>query len=502
MFFGGLGFAVIAALAAATQCPMDYARHVDPATDTALFVSCMMFWEGRILDAAYWEEQGLTRDGCFVYPNGALGPPHLFSAPSKESLHLGVLARALSGDLGALTFVVARRCDETGSLETCQALAGRSGRSEAMDQLERKVAALERFNKEFPGYGGFLPWFTVNASGSLVPLGGWEQRIPALDNGEMIWGLIAAAEALTDDKSGLGARVEALIAVLATNAKAAFYEGMGRVRAVSRVVNPNAQQPTASNFASDGAGYLVDPYEGELFTQFLCLFGAGVTAEEAEPMWVVKRLMLREVTVSGGSVQRGWWFSSHEQWKYLFAPYRDVAINWQLFVNGEMARTQHSRALGIGGLFASVNNVTLPWARFSPAYYSANGVSELAFQASDCCGTTVTPYASFSVMLANQTAGLAWWASVASASRLQSRFGSLESVLTDGSLYCPLVTWDAKVTSVLAALGGAVDLCRSYLQRRGVYDAFANRVQHEWSLAFPNVSSGGLSFALPNAPMK
>ncbi len=497
MFSAVLGLLYIA-VAAATQCPMDFARHVDPLADAALFVSCMAFWEGRILEAAYWEEQGLTRDGAFVHANGTLGTPHLFSAPSKESLHLGVLARALSGDMAALTFVVARRCDAGGSLEACQALAKQSGRGEALEQLARKVTALERFDEEFPGYGGFLPWFAVNASGSVVPLGGWEQRIPALDNGEMIWGLIAVAEALSGDGGELRDRVEALIAGLAATAKAAFYDGLGRVRAVSRVMDPSAQRPTASNFASDGAGYLVDPYEGELFTQFLCLFGADVTADEVELMWLAKRAMLREASFAGGSVQRGWWFSSHEQWKYLFAPYRDVPLNWHLFVNGEMARTQHSRQLGFDGLFASVNNVTLPSSPFAPAYYAANGVSQLAFVASDCCGTTVTPYASFSVMLANQTVGLAWWASVAAAARMQSPFGTMESVLTDGSLYCPLVTWDAKVTSVLAAFGGAVDLCRAYLQRRNVYDVFASRVQHEWGLAFRSVSTGSLSFAMPS----
>ena len=494
MFFFAAAFVV---LAAGTLCPVDFANRIDPAADAALFVSCMAFWEGRILGAAYWDEQGLTRDGSFLYANGTLGPAHLFSAPSKESLHLGVLARALAGNVDALTFVVARDCDENGPLEACQALAKQAGRAEALRQLAAKVASLERFGREFPGYGGFLPWFTVNASGSLVPLLDWEQRIPALDNGEMIWGLVAVAQALVGgSESDLRARVEALIGGLAATAKAAFYDGFGRVRAVSRVKDPSARHPTASNFGIDGAGYLADPYEGELFTQFLVLFGAGVTPAESELMWLVKRALLKEIVFAGGSVQRGWWFSSHEQWKYLLMPYRDVAVNWQLFVNGEMARTMHSQS--VGGLFASVNNVTLTSDPFAPAYYSANGVSQLAFQASDCCGTTATPYASFSVMLANQTVGLAWWANMAGAPHMHSRFGSLESVLTDGSLYCPLLTWDAKVTSFLAALGGTVDLSRAYLQRQNVYSAFVSRVEHEWSRVFPGATVGTLAFVLPS----
>lgn len=492
---------VLCAAAIATCCPVDFAQHIDPATDTEQFVSCMAFFEGRMLSAAYWPEQGLTRDGNFIYPNGTLGPGHMFSAPSKESLHLGVQARALAGNLDALTFVVAPQCallPPLSSLEQCQSLAKQEGRATALDQLDRKLSSLERFNEQFPGYGGFLPWFSL-VNGSIAPVNGWEQRIPALDNGEMIWALVAVSEALADDPeyAAITKRVAALLDRFAETAKLAFYEGGGRVRSVSRVLHPQASHLTSDDFTGEeGSGYLSDPYEGELFVQFLVLLAKNVSDDEKDSIWRQKRAMLQSVSFEGATLQRGWWFSSHEQWKYLLLPYSDVAANWAVFVNGEMARTIKSAHLA--GLFASVNNVTKAVDAFSPAYYSANGISDFAFTASDCCGTTVTPYASFSVMLANLTAGLSWWANVAAAPHMHSQYGSLESTLTDGSQYCPLLTWDAKVTSFLAALGGTVDLNRAYLKRQNVYEAFASRVEREWSAVFPNPQRGGLSFVLPS----
>lgn len=41
-------------------------------------------------------------------------------------------------------------------------------------------------------------------------------------------------------------------------------------------------------------------------------------------------------------VQRGFWFSAHENWKLAFLPYFDVDIAFSVFNNCERARTVHS----------------------------------------------------------------------------------------------------------------------------------------------------------------
>lgn len=126
-----------------------------------------------------------------------------------------------------------------------------------------------------------------------------------------------------------------------------------------------------------------------------------LSGTELRQLWLNKRIKLQRATYkptgattgSAVAVQRGWWFSAHEQWKYLLLPYSDSVVNWRVFVNGERARTQHSAQQRIPGMFASVTNVTANGA--TPAsswqYLSAAGVQQVAFlNVTD--HTVVTPY--------------------------------------------------------------------------------------------------------------
>jgi|JI61114C2RNA_FD_contig_21_15356626_length_513_multi_3_in_0_out_0_1 hypothetical protein len=86
----------------------------------------------------------MTFDGQRVdYESGELipGEKHYFSASSKESLHVALLAKVFEGN-------------PTASLIY--------NLSEAVDIIGKKVNSLELFNKTFPGFGGFLPWFALN----------------------------------------------------------------------------------------------------------------------------------------------------------------------------------------------------------------------------------------------------------------------------------------------------------------------------------------------------
>ena len=166
----------------------------------------------------------------------------------------------------------------------------------------------------------------------------------------------------------------------------------GWIRAVTEIKDPQAT-PTPSNYRTSGTGYLDDPYEGELMTDFVYLFGNApnavappLTAADLNQLWLNKRAKLqaaRLTTPSSGDivVQRGWWFSAHEQWKYLMLPYHLSDINYRVFVNGERARSWNSALKKVPGMFASVTNVTVnsngvgPW-----QYLSACGVQEVAFE--------------------------------------------------------------------------------------------------------------------------
>lgn len=107
-------------------------------------------WEGEFAQpgVAYDSASGYTYDGHPLdYKSGELyGEPHLFSAPSKESIHVGVLALAVAGNQHALKF--------SGGIE------------KTLDVLELKINGYEQFNATFPGFGCFtvsrfiLYWLT------------------------------------------------------------------------------------------------------------------------------------------------------------------------------------------------------------------------------------------------------------------------------------------------------------------------------------------------------
>ena len=162
--------------------------------------------------------------------------------------------------------------------------------------------------------------------------------------------------------------------------------------------------------------------------------------------------------------QKGWWFSTHEQWKLLLMPYLsdDLDIVKRVFRNAEVARSWDASAHALPGFFASVNDVTNGTQEI-PSYISATGVQTVAFE-EVLRRDVVTPYAGYSMMLFDLPAGLCWYNNLLQGPRMQGPFGSTESCAIDGSDICPLVTWDSKITTVLAMLGGVGDIVKSAMK--------------------------------------
>lgn len=103
------------------------------------YLNSVATWEGNFAQpgVGYDPKSGYTYDGHPLnYETGELyGEPHLFSAPSKESIHLGVLALAIDGNEHALTFT--------------------GGRDKAIETLTIKMNGYSQFNETYPGYGCF-----------------------------------------------------------------------------------------------------------------------------------------------------------------------------------------------------------------------------------------------------------------------------------------------------------------------------------------------------------
>ncbi len=212
-------------------------------------------------------------------------------------------------------------------------------------------------------------------------------------------------------------------------------------------------------------------------------------------------LQAAKFTLSDGNsvtVQRGFWFSAHEQWKTWTLPYFDASPRLEsLFWDGEVARSWNSRALCLPGLFASVTNTDPPVCD-DGGYVSALGIAAIAFQ-NVTCDRIITPYAA-SPMLANQRSrpqGLVWYAHMLNRSRMQGPYGSTESCSTETDTISPVQTWDSKINSLVASIGGSIELIAMKLDNDGLLSRFRTVVDREYTLAFPERGSSNYSIALP-----
>ena len=335
--------------------------------------------------------------------------------------------------------------------------------------------------------------------------------MPALDNGEWVWGLRAVIYQLKQMKGYdvLLQRYQNYFDMLAKNVVMIFYDGEGLVRAVTQIRDTQASPVRRNYFQQRPCGrpcYLDDPYEGEMITFFMYLYGDWNGREQGpEKLWVVKRPKLQAVNFQVNpqqniTVQRGWWFSAHEQWKYLELPYLDSSINRRVFLNGERARSWNSVINGYPGMFASVNDVATPPSLVIPDYLSSVGIPSIAFEEVTKY-TTITPYGCFPLFLTgNRGVALSWYLTMLQGPSMQGPFGSTEACNVTGTAVSPVLTWDAKITTFAAMIGGMSDITRAALQEDGLYNQFLQRVDNEWNLKFGGdvLQGEDLPFQIPN----
>ena len=76
----------------------------------------------------------------------------------------------------------------------------------------------------------------------------------------------------------------------------------------------------------------------------------------------------------------------------------------------------------------------------------------------------VTPYSSFPLILVNRTIGAVWLHNMLYSPAAQNIYGATEATSIDGKIISPVLTWDSKIVTVLAILGGNADIIRSFLK--------------------------------------
>ncbi|CAE8596147.1 unnamed protein product [Polarella glacialis] len=485
-------------------------------------------------DVSFDAVTGMTYDGHGIDPQTgelkATGPHpggvFTFSASSKEGIHLSLLALALQrsdSEIQPLIYTL----------------------NEALDVLEKKVSSLEAFDASHPGFGGFLPWFCSRGAtnttpgaayscrgldqeaGPIVPTSGWVSEVPGLDNGQMAWATYAVARVLADRAAlatggdavrirNLADRWEQRLARMRSSAVPLFYAGQGRVRAVTVVQNMSQDAAGTPENAATGLAapsYLDDAYEGELMVLFIDLladwFGYAEDGIHERPlMWKRKQpnVVARNYTTRDGStltVQEGYWFSSHEQWKLMVLPYLDIPLVKQVFTNGEHVRLNDAIDHSVPGIFASsLAPPNVECGTFG-GYCNAVGVQEVASQVVRW-DQSISPYGAYPSILIDPAAGLAWYNIMLSLPHMQTQTGSIESSDIAGTSVAPILTWDTKATTVLAMLGGTGPLIGSLLKREDgqLLHRFQKVVGEMYAVAFEGKEAHGFgaSAELPMPP--
>lgn len=454
------------------------------------FIKHVAYYEGMFGKIGVNEKTGLTYDGMAIdYETGLPNEsPHIWSAPSKESLHLMILAKALVANDYAAIFLT--RNMNYSSDDVAEIV---------INVLEQKMDQYEKWNRDFPGFGGYIPWYANKDSG-VEPMPDWTHSVPALDMGEMIWAIYACqivTHQLSYTPSPLAARagiiadrMQAYLDLLAKTAPIIFWDGPGLIRAVATIKDPQAQPNDPSNYGMNCDNtktncYLDDPYEGELMAVFMYLYSRTLSADDRSAIWIQKRAktrMLEYRTKAGKSitVREGFFFSSHEEWALMQLPYLTASPTYRrVFLNGERARTTHSAENNIPGLYASVTDFCPP-GKTPPSYVSAVGIQSIASQ-HIYRKDIVTPYGAYPVILADPGVGLVWYQHMLNYTAMQGPFGSTEAFATNGSMISPVLTWDSKITTFVAMLGGVSDIVETGLRRDLKFDEFASVIESEYA---------------------
>lgn len=440
-------------------------------------------WEAKFFTGPGVHPSGLTRDGVGPAPDGH---PRDWSAPSKEALHLSVLAMRLliKGD---------PLCDSLMSSR------------DAIAMLTKKISTYERISAKRPYLHGFLPWIN-SATGDPADMSRAEIRLPCLDNGQFVWGLYGAMHALNESgERVLAEQYKSYLTRMASNVVQMAYRGNGVV-AQTMVVRP--PQKSGGKAAYEMEGEDCDPWESELFSIFVDLLGdfkaAGYADDDKErdAIWSHparhRRIRRAQLELGEGgpgfAVCAGWHFSSHELWKYLSLPYRCVDCTRKMLVNGERARTHALSMLRVPGLVGSCN-------RPDGTYCDTVGISECISDLERTNTEWLSPYGAFPTLLAHQVVGTVWLKTMLDVRGMQTELGCAESFRSDGSEVCGIRTWDVKVTLVVALLGGG-DYLKLYLEKDGFWPRFEQIVCQLYSKKFCEPMPGSdLPLALPSASL-
>jgi hypothetical protein len=413
-------------------------------------------------------ESGLSFDGINLDPK--TGKPlevRNWSAPSKECLDIGLCIKALEGDAKAA--LVFSKDDPSKAPDM------------AADILRKKMDSYEKFQNENPGYGGFIPWFMSGKE--MKPTPDWDGQVPGLDNGEWIWTLLDAEQALRDKgMTDLADRYGRYNENLQNHVVKMFYDPVaGRVRGDIKIVSP--QSPDSAYEPAPGkCDYLDGIHEGHMLLLYMALFGKGLPEGAEDRIWGSYKL--GKVDTKWGTTWQAWAGSSHESWAHLFLPTRDLEPFNKLFRIREEIRSQNAAERHYPGFASSTNE---PGGK---GYFSACGIEGIGTLEPEH-NDVFAIYGAFPMLQEfsdkeppTGNYGLAWLLNMLKCQKMQGPLGGGESATNDGKLVSSMKTIDGTFPNLLAMMGGLSKETAKLLESKGLYDKFMKIEEKKLKEAF------------------
>ena len=318
---------------------------------------------------------------------------------------------------------------------------------EATLQLKRVLQTLLDFIKNYPDYGGFLPWVDIRPNGTIAPA---STKVPSLDNGQLTWALAAVVAAFEDSKEPELLKIVAMAqTILQRQDYRIFYD------AEKGLLHGTIQyDPATRTWYKDETYYLNDMFEGTLAVLWGILQG-----QIPEKAWYNLLIPTKEYTTEAGekiTTFEGFRASFHEHWALAFLPLMesDLAPLYQSYL---YAQADHAHRNGLPGFSSTAYD--------AQGVYRQMGIPEISGNPVDRSDVSVL-FATAMGMLISPTVGAAWLSELYNFKGLVSSYGAVESVGRDG--YADILTADAKGMTLLAASGGVIREINKYLRERTV----------------------------------
>ncbi len=428
--------------------------------------------EADYFDKTHHPKLGLVYDGFNLdRTTGEAAKIRELSAPSKECLDMGILIKALEGDPRAVAVV--GKGDKI------------AAQVQAVELLTRKLGAFESYAQENPGYGGFLPWYTLGED-KIKPTWDWEGRICGLDNGEWMWTMLVAEKSLRDQGfPELAAAYGKYNQKLQDNVTKVFFDpvaGMCR----GDVVVENPKDPNSGfRTGTSGMVHLTGEHgvhEGAMLVHYLTLLGKDLPEGAADKMW--DGIKMERVEHSAGTTWEGFWGSAHESWAYLFLPMRDHPAYADLFRIREEIRSHNAVERGYPGFATSAHKPGTV-----EAYADGAGIEGIGTQPIRN-NHMFAVYGVFPMLLecSQQSGpgniGLAWLHNMLTAPRMQGPLGGGEAGSNDGSAFAAVKTADGTMPNLLGIMGGLERETAEMMEEKGIYEPFLKRLDSEYKESF------------------